>query len=348
MLDFVVIGAAQAGLSMAYYLQKHQKNILVVDKASEIGASWLERWDSLRLFTPSEFNDLPGMAFPAPKGHYPSKYEVADYFKTYVEKFNFPIQLNTFVAQIKRVNNYFLIKCNTHEIKTKGVVVATGPFHIPFIPSFSCRISPDIYQIHSSAYKNPNQLKKGPVLVVGDGDSGFQILDEISACGHKTYFSGSTKVSVLPQEFLNKTLWWWLTRLGYLRIKRESWLGKRASNSKQPIIGTPVKQILKRKNVIPIGYALDASEKLIMAEKRKLGDVHNVIWATGYRPHFSWIEELVLRKDGYPEHVRGISSLKHLYFIGLPWLNTRGSATLGGIKKDAKYLADYILKTSYT
>ena len=341
-LDFIVVGAAQAGLAMAYYLKQQGHNFLVVDKETEIGASWMNRWDSLTLFTPSEFNNMPGMEFPAEKGHYPSKTEVAGYFKEYVQKFDIPVQLETYIQKITRVNDHFLLKSPQGDLKARNVVIATGPFHIPYTPAFSKKISSEVFQIHSNYYKNPDQLQSGPAMVVGAGDSGFQILDEISENNRKTYFSGTTDVKVLPQEIMGKTLWWWFTKSGFLSFSRDTWLGKKISNSRQPVIGTDVKGILARKNVIAVGKTKDAEIERILTEKQELRDIKNIVWATGYRPNFEWIEGLELAKNGYPEHYRGVSNMEGLYFIGLPWLHTRGSATLGGIKKDAAYLAGKI------
>lgn len=343
MYDFIVVGAAQAGLAMAYYLKKQDKKFLLVDKEGEIGASWLNRWDSLKLFTPSEFNNMPGMEFPAKQGHYPSKTEVAHYFKDYVKEFDIPVRLNTLIENISHKGDHFIISGHDIELKSRNVVIATGPFHIPYTPPFSKKIDRDIFQIHSNYYKNPSQLKPGTSMVVGAGDSGFQILDEVSQNkDRKVYFSGTTDVRVLPQEILGKTLWWWFTKTGFLSFSRDSWLGRKISNTRQPVIGTDVKEILSRKNVEAVGKTKNAEGKVIMAEKKKLEGLQNVIWATGYRPNFNWIEGLELSKDGYPKHHRGVSNIEGLYFIGLPWLHTRGSATLGGIKKDAAYLANYI------
>ncbi|MFD0933478.1 flavin-containing monooxygenase [Psychroflexus salinarum] len=342
MYDFIIIGAAQAGLSMAYELEQLGKNYLVLDKEEEVGASWLKRWDSLTLFTPSEFNNLKGMDFPKPKGHYPNKYEVADYFKAYVEKFNIPIEFQTLVTEIQDKTDYFIIKHKEGFYEAEQVIIATGPFHIPYTPPFYTKIDSSIFQIHSDYYKNPDQLQSGKALVVGGGDSGYQILDEISNTDRDVYFSGDTNVKTLPQEFLGKTLWWWFTKTGYLSFGKDSWLGKKISESKQPVIGVDVKRILNKGNVIPVGKTVDAKQKIIITEETKLADVKNIVWATGYRPKFDWIEGLELDKNGYPVHERGVSNVDGLYFIGLPWLHTRASATLGGIKKDADYLGDYI------
>lgn len=342
MFDFIIIGAAQAGLSMAYYLKQQDKEFILIDKGEEIGQSWLNRWDSLKLFTPAEFNNMPGMDFPAEKGHYPTKKEVAGFFKKYVHKFDFNVKLNTFVTKVKKKEGRFLVHHADGVLEAKAVVVATGPFHIPYTPPCHKNIDDAIVQTHSNSYKNPNQLQEGPSLVVGDGDSGYQILNELSKTGKKTYFSGNTNVKTLPQEILGKTLWWWFNRTGFLDISRKTWLGKRIMNNRQPIIGTDVKQILKRGNVIPVGRTNDAQGTVIETEKRKLTDVRNIVWATGYRPNFSWIDGLETTNDGYPKNNRGISRMKNLFFIGLPWLNTRGSATLGGVGKDAAFLSEHI------
>lgn len=343
MLDFIIVGAAQAGLSMAYRLQQSGMDFLMLDKEDEIGASWLNRWDSLKLFTPTEFNHLEGMPFPAPKGHYPDKYEVADYFKKYVQKFDFPVQLNTLVEEINEKEDFFIVKTGESTWKAKNVIVATGPFHIPYTPPCYKRVSEDIFQVHSNYYKNPDQLQPGPAMVVGGGDSGFQILNEISENpGRKTYFSGDTDVKTLPQEILGKTLWWWFEKTGFLSFSKDSWIGKKISRSKQPVIGTDTKAILNRENVEAVGHTNDAQGETIKTAKKEITDIKNIVWATGYRPNFDWIDGLELTADGYPKHDRGVSTIDGLYFIGLPWLHTRGSATLGGIKKDAAYLSDYI------
>lgn len=344
--DFIIVGAAQAGLSMAYELKKLGLNYLVLDKEEEIGASWLNRWDSLELFTPTEFNHLQGLKFPAPKGHYPNKYEVADYFKAYADKFNIPVQLNTLVTKIYRNEGLFVLETKDKNFISHNIIVATGPFHIPYTPAFYKKISKNIKQWHSNYYKNPNQLQEGDCLVVGAGDSGFQILDEISKSGRRTYFSGQTQVKTLPQEILGKTLWWWFTKTGYLSVHKHHWLGKIISKSKQPVIGVDVKGILNRKQVISVGKTIDAENETIFTENQSIDGIKNIVWATGYRPNFNWIEGIELDKSGYPIHRRGVSNTKGLYFIGLPWLYSRGSATLGGIKKDTTYLTEHISKNN--
>jgi putative flavoprotein involved in K+ transport len=343
MLDYVVIGGAQAGLAMAYHLKKMKKKFIVVDGEKEIGASWLNRWDSLKLFTPTEYNHLPGLKFNAPKEHYPTKYEVANYFKLYVEKFKIPMQLNTLVTLVRKTEKGFFIVHKEGEIEAKNIIVATGPFHTPYTPPCHTKASENILQIHSNYYKGQYQLQEGDALVVGSGDSGYQILNEISKDTSRTvYFSGDTKVKSLPQYFLGKTIWWWFTLVGFLSYNKYSWIGKKLNSSTQPVIGTDVKEILSRKNVLSVGRTKDALNDAIFFETKKISTIKNIVWATGYRPNFKWIEGLELDADNYPKNYRGISNIKGLSFIGLPWMYTRGSATLGGVSKDALHLANMI------
>ena len=345
MKDFIIIGAGQAGLAMAYYLRKQQKDYMIVDANEEIGAPWLKRWDSLKLFTPSEFNNLPGLDFPYEKGHYANKYEVADYLKSYVKEYNIPIAFNQKITSLKKVGDFFLLESESQTYKTKNVVVATGPFHTPYTPPCSKNIPNTITQIHSEHYKSPEQLQNGDTLVVGAGDSGVQILDEIAATGRKVYFSGNTDVGTLPQEFLGKTLWWWFQKTGVLSVNKYTKIGKKLSKGLQPIIGTDVKTLFKKPNVTCVGRTLDANSEEIIFEKAKINSIKNIIWATGFKPNFNWIENIQLDEDHYPKNFRGVSDdINGLYFIGLPWLYTRGSATLGGVKKDAEYLSKYVYK----
>ena len=343
MLDFVIIGAAQAGLSMAYHLKQMGKNFLILDGGYEIGSSWLSRWDSLKLFTPTEYNHLPGLNFDAPRGAYPDKYEVANYFKAYVKTFDFPVQLNTLVTSVRKTEKGFVISHKDGVLEAENVMVATGPFHTPCTPPCHTKLSDSVLQMHSNNYKGPHQLQDGDVLVVGGGDSGYQILDEISVDkSREVYFSGITDVKSIPHQFLGKTLWWWLSLTGFLSYNKYSWIGKKISRTTQPIIGTDVKEILSRDNVYAVGRTKDALNETVIFEKQKVSSIKNIVWSTGYRPNFTWIEGLELDEDHYPKNYRGVSNIDGLYFIGLPWMYTRGSATLGGVSKDASYLADII------
>ena len=343
MKDFIVIGAGQAGMAMSYYLTQNKCDFLVVDANNKIGDPWLKRWDSLTLFTVSEYNNLPGLKFPHPKGYYATKYDVANYLKSYVEKFKIPIDFNQKIKSLTKVEDYFVLESGTQNYKAKHVIIATGPFHTPFTPKFNTKIANDVIQIHSENYKSPDQLQDGDTLVVGAGDSGVQILDEISDTNRKVYFSGDTNIKSIPQEVLGKTLWWWFSKIGFLTVSKYTWIGKKISTAGQPVIGTNVKKLFKKPNVECVGRSLDADADKIIFEKKEIKTIKNIIWATGFKPNFNWITNIKLDENNYPTNYRGVSDIDGLYYLGLPWLYTRGSATLGGVKKDAQYLNDFIL-----
>ncbi|MFT4929362.1 MAG: putative flavoprotein involved in K+ transport, partial [Phenylobacterium sp.] len=211
--DFIVVGAGQAGLSIAYHLKQAGLSFLLIDGDDQVGASWLKRWDSLSLFTPSQYNGLPGFDFPMKEGTYPDKNEVARYLSEYVSKFDLPVKLNCSAKKVTRDGEQYNVETSTGPMTCTNLIVATGPFHTPFIPGCHNDISADVTQLHSSNYKNPGQLQDGDTLVVGAGDSGAQILAEVAQTDRQLYFSGDCSSRVLPQEFLGKTLWWWLKGL---------------------------------------------------------------------------------------------------------------------------------------
>jgi putative flavoprotein involved in K+ transport len=344
--DYIVVGAGQAGLSIAWHLKKAGFNFLVIDGDNEIGGSWVRRWDSLSLFTPSEYNGLPGMDFPMKRGKYPGKQVVGDYLKSYVKQFDLPVRLNCKAGKMDRVGDHYEIQTPDGVLMTSNTIIATGPFHTPFKPKLSTQLSSDIVQLHSSEYKNPEQLNKGDTLVVGAGDSGVQILAELADTNRQVYLSGNCSSAVLPQEFLGKTLWWWLSKLGILGASKYSWLGKKLSKTMQPIIGTDVKAVLAKSNVSQLGRATEGQGNSITFENTKLDSIKNIVWATGFRPDFSWINNVTLDEQGYPENYRGIAKQEGLYFIGLPWMHTRGSATLGGVQHDAEFLIQQFLSVA--
>jgi putative flavoprotein involved in K+ transport len=181
-LDVVVVGGSQAGLAIAWHLARHGRRFVVLEAAPELGHSWRSRWDSLKLFTPAQYDALPGMAFPAPADTYPTKDPVADYLQTYAAAFDLPVRLNAKVTELRRLDDgSFELRAGEETYRARQVVVATGPFHVPFVPPQAHGLDPSVTQLHSADYRNPQALPDGAVLVVGGGNSGFQIAEELAA-----------------------------------------------------------------------------------------------------------------------------------------------------------------------
>jgi putative flavoprotein involved in K+ transport len=340
LLDVVVVGGSQAGLAIAWHLAKQNLRIVVLDAAPEIGHTWSSRWDSLTLFTPTQYDALPGMPFPGPSDTYPGKDAVAAYLKAYAAAFNLPIRVNSPVTHLSQTDEGFKIHTQHEVFNTRQVVVATGPFQVPYIPPAAQRLDSSVTQPHSADYRNPQALPAGPALVVGGGNSGFQIAEELATAGRQVDLSIATKMPILPQRLAGKDLFWWLTRLGLLRVTVGSRLGQRMS-SRDFIIGGSRRRLRSAGVRFRPGVAGAEGRTVRFADGTSL-DVSIVIWATGYRPDYSWIDLPGVTRDGQVIHRRGVTEVPGLYFLGLSWQHTRGSALLGFVHEDAAYLAGLI------
>jgi putative flavoprotein involved in K+ transport len=339
-LDVVVVGGSQAGLAMAWHLAQQGLRFLVLEAGPEVGHVWRSRWDSLKLFTPAQYDALPGMAFPAPADTYPTKDPVADYLQAYAAAFDLPVRLNARATSLTRTDEGFEVRTTDAIYQARQVVVATGPFQVPFVPPQARGFDPSVTQVHSADYRNPRVLPDGPVLVVGGGNSGFQIAEELAAT-RTVDLSIATTYPMLPQRLAGRDLFWWLTRLGLLRVTVISRPGRRMSR-RDFVIGTNRKR-LERAGVRFRPRLVEAEGRTVrFADHSLLEDVGVVVWATGYRPDYAWIHIPGVVREGQVVHRRGVTEVPGLFFLGLSWQYTRGSALLGFVNDDAAYLADRI------
>jgi putative flavoprotein involved in K+ transport len=340
LLDVVVIGAGQGGLAVAWHLAQRGLRFIVLEAADEIAHSWRSRWDSLRLFTPAQYDGLPGMTFPAPADTYPGRDAVAAFLHDYAIAFDLPVRLGSRVTALNRAGDEFQVHAGEQVVRARQVVVATGPFQVPFIPRAAQGFDPAVAQIHSAGYRNPESLPAGPVLVVGAGNSGLQIAEELVATRRVDVSVGDT-VPMLPQRLLGRDLFWWLTRLGLMRVNTATRTGRRLQARGEFVIGTNRRRLRRagvrfRRRLVHAG-----GHTAHFADGGSL-DTRVVIWATGYRPDYSWIAIPGVTSDGRVVHRRGVTGVPGLYFVGLSWQYTRGSALLGFVGDDAAYLADQI------
>jgi len=336
-----VIGGGQAGLAIGYFLAQQDYRSVVLERASELAPAWRERWDSLTLFTPRRYSALPGLPFPGDPDGYPTRDEVIGYLERYAETFELPVELNSDVEKLDEGDDgRFRLAVRGRTINADQVVVATGPFQTPHVPKLNEKLSGDLFQTHAVGYRRPGDVPTGTVLVVGGGNTGFQIAKELSAT-HKVALSIGSQQKPLPQRVIGRDLFWWLTKTRLLNKTVESRLGRKLS-TRDTLIGSSPREMTKR-------YGVELKPRLLDAEGRRLRfeggselEVDAVIWATGYRPDYSWIKLPIFSEDGRLRHRRGVTGLPGLYFLGLTWQYTRGSALIGFIKDDAEFTADKI------
>jgi putative flavoprotein involved in K+ transport len=350
-LNTIVIGGGQAGLAAGFYLSNQGVDFLILDENSRTGDSWRKRWDGLRLFTPSQFNNLPGMPFAKPVNYLPKKDEIADYLEEYASKFNLPIYHNVHVNELIHNEQGYQVSTNSSKYSARNVIIATGPFQVPYMPSFSSQLDLTTLQMHSSAYTNPDQVRANSILVVGAGNSGAEIALELVRAGKHVTLSGRDVGRIpantpLGKIYNGKLIWWFMSNI--LNVKTP--IGKKARQVELQH-GTPLGRVTRQElatagiELVPRLSGIQSGKPLL--ENGRILDVGGVIWATGYRPDYSWVKLPVFDEYGLPCHVRGVVPSKQgLYFLGLMFQTALNSSLIGGVGADAAYIISHIIRPS--
>jgi putative flavoprotein involved in K+ transport len=339
--EVVVVGAGQAGLAMGSFLRRQGRRFVILERAAEIAPAWRERWDSLTLFTPRRYSALPGLLLPGDPDGYPTRDEVIAYLESYVGTFELPIELSSEVERLDHGDEgRFRLEVDGRTITAEQVVVATGPFQRPYVPKLADRLARDVSQTHATGYRRPDEVPPGTVLVVGGGNTGFQIAKELSAT-HEVVLSVGSRQTPLPQRLLSRDLFWWLTKARILDKTVESRLGRKLS-TRDTLIGSSPRELKRRYGVELKPRLVDTGDRTMRFEDDSELEVDAVIWATGYRPDYSWITLPVFDDERRLRHRRGVTDVPGLYFLGLTWQHTRGSALIGWVRDDAEFIAERI------
>lgn len=348
--DVIVIGGGQAGLSVGYYLAKQGLRFVILDAEERIGDVWRKRWDSLRLFTPARYDSLVGMPFPAPPDSFPTHNEMADYLEAYAARFQLPVRSRMRVESLRQRGGRYVVVAAGRELEADQVVVAMANYQKPRTPVWAGSLSPNTVQLHSSAYKNPEQLRAGPVLLAGAGNSGAEIAVELRRRGHEVLLAGRStgEAPVRMNSFWGRLLGVrLLLRFVFHRVLTIKTPMGRKARPKIMRSGTPLirtrRADLRAAGVRCVARVTGVEKGRPVLDDGQALDVSNVIWCTGFEPGFSWIDLPVLDKQGAPQHEGGVvTNQPGLYFVGLNFLYSMSSSMIHGVGRDAARITSHL------
>ncbi len=342
----IVVGGGQAGLAIGYLLAQQGRRFTILEAADTPAAAWRERWDSLRLFTPVRYDSLPGRAFPGDPDRYPGRDDVVTYLTDYARAFELPVELGSPVRAVRQGERGYLVELDDRGCEADQVVIATGPFQVPRVPAIAERLDPGITQFHSSKYRGPQDVPAGAVLVVGGGNTGYQIAEELART-HEVHLSIGARQTPLPQRILRRDLFRYLEATGLMGKTVESRIGRRMQH-RETLIGSSPRAARRRHGIELRGRTDDVSGSEVRFGDGGRLSAGTVIWATGFELDHSFVQLPVFDTDGRLVHRRGVTASPGLYFLGMPWQHTRGSALLGWVKDDAQHIADQIATLAST
>ncbi len=346
-VETVIIGGGQAGLSVGYHLARRGRPFVILEGNERIGDSWRKRWDSLRLFTPARYDGLPGLRFPAAAWSFPTKDEVADYLEAYAGRFDLPVRTGVRVDTLSREGNRYIVSSGGRRFEADNVVVASGPYQRPRVPAFASELDPGTVQLHSSAYRDPSRLQEGGVLVVGAANSGAEIALEVSRT-HQTWLSGRhpgqepSRPGSRWDRLLTPVIWFMASHVLTVKTPLGRAVWRKFRNRGLPLARIRPKDI-SAAGIERVPRTAGTRGGLPVLDDGRVLEVANVIWCTGFLPAFTWIDLPVFAEAGEPVHERGVvGSEPGLYFVGLVFLYALASSLVGGVGRDAEYIAKHI------
>jgi putative flavoprotein involved in K+ transport len=352
--EVVVIGAGQAGLAAAYHLAQRGIEFVILEASVRVGDVWRNRYDSLLLYSPARYDALPGHRFPLGRNAFPSGVQMGDYLEAYVAHHQLPVRTGVRVDSLGAASDAsegYLITAGARTYGANEPIVATGAFQRPYVPEFAAQLDPHIRQLHSADYRNPGQLADGAVLVVGLSHSGADLAHEVAQAGHHTMLSGKDH-GQLPFSVDSRRglLAWPIMRfVAWNLLTLSTPIGRKMAPEVRKG-GGPLLRI-RRRDLDRAGIerfearTTGVSDGRPMLADGTVLDVANVIWCTGFRPDYRWIDLPVIGEGGWPKEYRGVvDSSPGVYFLGIPFLYSITSMLVIGAARDAAYVVERIAR----
>jgi len=347
--DVVVVGAGQNGLSVGYHLARKGVKFVILEARERVGDIWRSRWDSLRLFTPARFDGLVGMPFPAARYSFPTKDEMADYLEAYARRFGLPVRTGVKVDEVTRSGERYVVTSGQTRYIAKHVVAAASSYQKPKIPDFAASLDPSIRQLHSVAYKNPEQLKAGSVLLVGASNSGAEIAMDLART-HQVCLSGRHPGHIpvaYNGYFAMRLVLPVVLRIVFHRLLTvDTPMGRKAKPG-QLSHGLPLIRVkpqdLDAAGIRRVARVAGARDGKPLLDDGQILDVSNIIWCTGFRAGLDWIKLPIFDGTGRVKQYRGaVEGEPGLYVCGLHFQHSTSSTMIHGAARDAGYVADKI------
>lgn len=334
-LDVVVIGGGQAGLALAYYLQRADLRFVVLDNAPVPGGAWLHAWNSLRLFSPAEYSSLPGWQMPrASVGEYPTRNELVDYLTRYEERYGFPIHRPVQVNSVTHDGRLFHVSSGEGTWMARAVLSATGTWSAPYFPKIEGQ---DLFggtSMHSADYRSPDGLAGQSVIVVGGGNSGAQIHAEVSKVTESVWAT-QVEPTFLPDDVDGRVLF----DRASARVRGVD-NGASVGSLGDIVMVSPVREARERGDLHTVRPFRRFTTNSVEWPDGTQTLVDVVIWCTGFGPALEHLHPLgVVEADGRVAVANGESLRRPgLFLAGYGNWVSPASATLIGAGRSAREL----------
>ena len=346
----LVIGGGQAGLAAARSLARRGVEVLVLEENARIGNQWRQRWDSLHLFTPARWDGVADMPYPGDQDALPSKDEIAGFLESTADAWRLPVRTGQRVTALRHSHDgsfeaEVASASGGGRIRAERVVVASGHTRLANIPSLAAELDRSIVQLDASTYRRPSDVAGGRILVVGAGNSGAEIAIELARAGRETVLAGRDVGRIPPVAYLfgGRPFWFFATRVTDVGRPIGRRIAARAIHHGTPIIGMDPREIA-RAGVRRAGRVASVRDGLPVPDGGEPIEADAVIWCTGFRADYSWIQLPIFDAAGRPRLDRGIvDGVPNLAFMGLPFEFSLSSALIGGAGRDAERVADALL-----